>query len=274
MQLIAVSLIGVPASGKTTFARKLLEMSKIDSLHAGVIVISFDDYIRMDFDEVVEGDYKRRREGLMMKIEDLIKNLRSNEHDRWPHDLKPEYNIKPDFPTLLIFDDNNYFRSMRQQVRALCRSHQCDHFQVFFPTKLDDALKNNRLRPSSVPESVIEKMFNAIEAPTNPRTVCMPLEDCALLQVLHDRIADPENLEAPTLPPKSPKQQSLIHEADIITRRELKTRIEASRSSSNFSNTCTILNRKRKEFLDTLRTQKVEFADADSLRAAFNCYLD
>lgn len=280
MQLIAVSLIGIPASGKTTFARKLLEMSRLDLLDAGVVVISFDEHLKIDFSELSEGDYKRRRESWLKTVEDLMKQLRNEENPRWNEILSSHqlnfHHVKTNRPTLIILDDNFYFRSMRQRIRAMCRSLQCAHFQIFLKSSLDDAKRRNLKRPSPVPDPIILKMFEELEEPSNPSTITiesLPIDDETLLQLLKERIESPETLVVPD-GRKTPQHQSLLHDIDIMTRKELSARIKNLQTTENISQACATLNRKRKEFLETLRNQEGSTADAESLRAAFNCFLD
>lgn len=276
MRLIVVSLIGVPASGKTTFAHNLVEMSKEESLPVGVITISFDDNVKMDFSDIAEGDYKRQREELLLKIEELIHGVNIN---RWSEiqGLKFNHNMKLHQPILIVIDDNMFYRSMRQRVRAMCRKLQCDHFQIFLDTPLAIAVRRNINRDLSVPESIVVKMFNQLETPTNPRTIKISgnIKNDDLLLMLNDRIANPEKLEEPTEQQKIQQLQSLIHEMDLITRKELRVKIQSLKTKENLATTCATLNQKRKEFLDNLRSQNLEnSADLDLLRKAFHRYLD
>lgn len=281
MQLIAVSLIGIPSSGKTSLAHKLVEMSRNGLLQAGVVVISFDDHIQIDFSDVSQGDYKKGRESLLRNIEDLMKQLKDNQQNLWmeilaSHELKINlHHIKLNYPSLIVFDDNMYYRSMRKRVRAICRNLNCRHFQIFMETSLDDAIQRNLQRLNKVPESIIEKMHQQLEMPGSSRTIFIETKavtDDALLLMLHDRIANPEKIEDSTT--NTPQQQSLIHELDIITRKEMSGRIKSLGSVKGIPEICATLNRKRKEFLEDLRTQTLDTADVESLRTAFNCYLD
>jgi len=156
MQLIAVSLIGIPASAKTSLAHRIIDLSKHGVLSSSVIVISFDEYLNMDYDRLHDGDYKRLREELIIKIEDLLGQLLKNEIQNWEqilisNDLKIQknhYNIRtndPTLPILIILDDNNYFRSMRQRNRALCKNLMCRHFQIFMKSSMDEARRETRI---------------------------------------------------------------------------------------------------------------------------------
>lgn len=282
-KLIAVSLIGIPASGKTCLAHKLVEISRNQQLDASVIVISFDDFIKINFSEITTGDYKQSREQLLQKIENLIKMLRDYNEDCWLDKLTTSqlqlesrsFNIAPGCATsLIILDDNMHYRSMRQRIRSICRNMNCAHFQIFIECQLDSAIQRNRNRSSPVPESIIKEMFQKIEAPQNPCTINITYEssDDDLLDMINDRIKCSEDLEEQL---SFPQQQSLLHEIDIITRKELNARIKALKPCEYISSTCEILNGKRKEFLENLRTQRLSnTADVESLREAFQRYLD
>ena len=255
-------------------------------MEVGVIIISFDDFVCLDLSELSKGVYRERRENLLENIQDLMEKLKTKEFQNLDdvlksHKLKiPEKNyfMKAKSPILVLFDDNMYFRSMRQRVRAICRKIDCDYFQIFIRSSIEDAIERNNKRKDSVPVEIIKKMSNNLEVPTNPRTIFTNIEssetDEIFLKFLKDRIKNPEKLEAQECIPKISQHQSVIHVADIVTRKELTTKIKNLPPGSNISQLSARFNRRRKTFLDDLKTQKVEFADVESLKFAFNCYLD
>ena len=278
MQIFAVSLIGIPASGKTTLSRKILESSRLGVLNASVIVVSFDDIIKIDYADLSNGDYKRSRELLLNHIENLLRKLREGDKDLEDDDeLKVKRNLLRGLPALVVLDDNMYFRSMRQRIRAICRDVDCQHFQIFKKSSLEEAKLRNSQREVQVPEAVIEKMIAQLEPPQNTRTIIVEtsMNEELVIELIKDRIKNPEKLEIQT-ESRQVQPQSLVHEADLITRKELNTRIQTLKASSDkdFSSTCAILNNRRKEFMDDLRSQKLAPPDVESLRTAFNCYLD
>lgn len=277
-RLIVVSLIGLPAAGKSSLAHNLLDMSRSKFLKSSVVVISFDDYI--NFGELA--DYKHQREALLDQIESLLLHLNESECN-WgniltTHQLKisqSAFNLTEHCVTLIVLDDNFYFRSMRQRVRAMCRNMHCQHFQIFVKSSLYNAVQHNLRRSNSVPEAIIKKMHQQLEEPVNPRTIIYErsLAVHALIEMLHDRIKDPErNVEQQDQ--RDIQIQSAIHQLDIITRKELSSKIQSLQSTENFSAVCKTLNERRKIFLEDLRTKQLESADVESLRAAFQLYLD
>lgn len=281
MQIIAVSLIGIPGSGKSTTALKILDLSMRNQLEAGVIIISFDDFVCPDLSELSKGVYKQSREDLMENVQEFMMKLKTKDIESVlkSHRLKiseKNYYLKDNSPILVLLDDNMYFRSMRQKVRAVCRKINCDYFQIFIKSSIEDAIERNKKRKNPVPDEIIEKMFNNLEVPTNPRTIFIESteSDENFLKFLKNRIENPEKLEAPECLPKIPQHQSIIHEADLITRKELTTRIKNLPPGSDISQLSARFNRQRKKFLENLKSEKVEFTDVESLKFAFNCYLD
>lgn len=282
MQLIVVSLIGIPASGKTTFAHKLVELSKQNTLNASVIVISFDDHIKMDFTKLTEGEYKNLREVLITKVEDALRLFIVNEQSNWTGILSSKkliteeswIHLKNNFPTIVVLDDNMYFRSMRQRIRMICKNLKCQHFQILLNTSIDRARSRNQRRSQQVPELIIEKMFRKLEVPSNPRTIVIEegQDNEIMLGLLHDRIENSEKLEETTEQQKI-QQQSKFHEVDIITRKELSKSIK-SLESSDFPAVCEALTRHRKEFLKGLKSKDLLSVEVDSLIETFRCFLD
>jgi tRNA uridine 5-carbamoylmethylation protein Kti12 len=264
-KFIVISLIGIPASGKTSLAKKIVEWSKNDMIESGVVRISFDDHLNLNYGELSEGDYKKSREELLWKIEKLVKGEVTNFNIQY---------LKQYVSNLIIIDDTMHFRSMRQRIRALSRICNCEYFQIFIECQLEVALMRNSQRDCKVPSSVITKLNEILEKPINPRTIKVDLTttDEELLTLLRDRIKSPENLEI-FVREKLQQQQSLIHEADLITRKQLSAKILSLKSHPNLSKISADLNRKRKQFLDDLRTMKTYADDVDSSQSLFEKYL-
>jgi len=279
MQFIVLSLIGIPASAKTTLAQRIVLLSKI-SLQCNVIVISFDEHIDQDFNNIRNGEYKHLREELIQRIENITEELRKSQTHSWCDILQSQlkiqedkFNIRNHEQTLIILDDNNYFRSMRQRNRSLCKKLKCQHFQIFLKSSLEEATERNKTRSRNVPESIIEKMLNQLEKPKNPRTIFIDssVDDETLLKLLNDRIENPEKLVEEIV--RTRQQQSIVHEIDIITRREIRKIILSRMSSGNISSLCTTLNRKRKEFLEGLKNKET-LNDINALNDEFLRFID
>jgi hypothetical protein len=138
------------------------------------------------------------------------------------------------------------------------------------------ALERNSNRIDSVDKRVIEKMFNDLEVPLNSRTITItieaPIVDADLLRDLNDRMSIPETLTEK--PQKIAQDQSIIHEMDLITRKELSLKIQELKSTDNLNRISLELNAMRKQFMDDVRNQRLEFSSIEELKIAFRNLLD
>ncbi|XP_070506754.1 L-seryl-tRNA(Sec) kinase [Chironomus tepperi] len=284
MRFIIVSLIGIPASGKSTISMKIHKLSKENLLNTNVIVLNFDKLIQIDFENITDGDYKKSREVCFNKIENLIGKLKTEMISNWmtiiaSNELKIPQNsisLSSENPmTLLIIDDNMYYRSMRQRTRQICRACDCKHFQIFMKSSLADAIARNSKRCSNVGNAVIEKMFNDLEEPQNPRTIFMEIENFdegKFLAELKDRIDNPEVLTEEHQ--KEPREQSIIHEMDLITRKEIGSKMQEAKGKKKMKEYSEKLNLMRKTFMEDVRSGKMIFETAEDLRDEFRKFID
>lgn len=271
MKVYVATLIAIPASGKTSLSRMILKLSKENSLLANVILICFDKLMKINYEALSDGDYKKHREEFFIKIENFLMKYKGN--FKVPSEISTDdFHISQrNSSTLFILDDNMYFRSMRQRSRQICKKCDCDHFQIYLETPLDEALKRNSIRSDSVDEFVIRKMFNDLEAPSNPRTITLELTtitEKSLLEMLQDRMTNPEILTVEL--PKIPQDQSIIHEMDLMSRKELSIKIKAMKSSEMSLK----LNAARKQFMDDVRSEKLKFCSIEEFKIAFKDFLN
>jgi tRNA uridine 5-carbamoylmethylation protein Kti12 len=284
MKFIIVSLIGIPASGKSSLSHVISRMSAENSLNANVITLNFDELLEIDFGRISDGDYKKSRENLIARIEAMIRSLTSEpETSKWaPLIAKLRVPSKfitisgPGNPhTLVILDDNNYYRSMRQRARQLSKNCKCEHFQIFAKSAASDAIERNKRRESAVDVAVIEKMFNDMETPINARTISVEIErldEEAFLCQLRDRIERPEELTEEACV-RVPQDQSIVHEVDLMTRKEVGELIKEGGGDGNLRDISSRLSEKRKEFMNDVRSGKMELSDVDTMRMAFRKFI-
>jgi tRNA uridine 5-carbamoylmethylation protein Kti12 len=284
MRFIIVSLIGIPASGKSTISMKIHKLSKENLLNTNVIVLNFDELIRIDFANITDGDYKKSREVCFIKIENLIGKLKTETFSNWmkiiaSDELKIPQNsisLSSENPvTMLIIDDNMYYRSMRQRARQICRACDCKHFQIFMKSSLADAIARNSKRCSNVENSVIEKMFNDLEVPENTRTIFVEIENFneeKFQAELKDRIDNPEVLTEEHQ--KEPQEQSIIHEMDLVTRKEIGSKMQEVKGTVNKKEYSEKLNLMRKKFMEDVKSGNLTFATVEDLKIGFRKLLD
>lgn len=272
MKFTLITLIGIPASGKTTLADKILTLSRENEINSNVIVVNFDKLLKLNFDEISDGDYKKSREELFTRVKNIIEKLKISMDIDIPQNF---HHINHDnSSTLIILDDNAYYRSMRQRARQICKSHNCNHFQIFMKTSLSDAIARNSKREDAVSESVIEKMHRLLEVPENPRTIFIDIEklNCdEFLIELKDRIENAEVLTEEYQ--KEPQEQSVIHEIDLITRKEVGNKLKEMKDCENLKELSEVFNVKRKEFLESIKSGKFTFKNNEILIQEFRNFL-
>ena len=128
-------MVGIPASGKTTYARALAE-------HTGAVWLSSDD-IRKEFD-ITKYDA------------DSTKFVFGVLHERMTQALSEGKNV--------IHDATNVKRWDRAKaLNAVPRGTHCE--AVIMATPVDVCLERNRKRADSVPDYVIEKMVKNFQVP-------------------------------------------------------------------------------------------------------------
>merc|ERR1712071_184282 len=128
-------LIGLPGSGKTTYAKKLRE--RFTTLH-------------FEYDALTDSFTKDARSILADKvIADIYQHLTS-----------------PNQPKYALIDDNFYYKSMLQPFVAFAREHAVPLRELHFNTPLPTCLERNASRPSEtqISEGTIKQMHDRIES--------------------------------------------------------------------------------------------------------------
>ena len=131
-------LIGIPASGKSTFAKNFVFS------HKGYKIVSTDDIRWKLFgDASIQGNPK-------MIFAIAYKEIMSY--------LDKGYNV--------IFDATNISRKNRVNLINFLKECEVENVVAdYFPVTIDIALERNQQRKRHVPEKVIYKMFGKIEKP-------------------------------------------------------------------------------------------------------------
>jgi predicted kinase len=123
-------MVGLPASGKSTFANK----------HKECVIVNTDD-IRQE----ILGDWKNQDNGdLIFKIayERISKALDSG------HDV--------------IFDATNVQRKYRKKIFQF----NAEHIAVYMNVDVEECKRRNALREHKVPDEVIDRMASRLQVPT------------------------------------------------------------------------------------------------------------
>lgn len=153
---VVVLVCGLPAAGKSTLCRALDSRLRCQFSACHVEHLSFDEVLAQDGDSEASFSPERWRESRGRAVQACESFLQ-----------RP---IAGDqVSSVLILDDNFYYRSMRRQFVRLCTavSPPAMTLTVHLEVPLETALRRNLLREGSrrVPDSVIVRMHRRFEAP-------------------------------------------------------------------------------------------------------------
>ena len=229
-----VVLCGVPACGKTTLADALLTECTLyyDGTVEGIL-FSFDrmyppPYQWSAFDA---GEWQVQQKSFRSEIE---KALRVRQSPDWGRPRR-----------ILIVDDNNFYRSMRDSFRRMATAvyPSCSGpAVVVVKCPLAESLRRNaqRVGTAAVPEHVIRRMVEKFEGPVGwevRNSLSLELgaggldaKDAAkrVIDFVLTLSPPPEGL--PAAPP--PSKQSLLHHCDVRLRKCVGRAIKEARSSN------------------------------------------
>uniref|UniRef100_A0A250XZE7 L-seryl-tRNA(Sec) kinase n=1 Tax=Castor canadensis TaxID=51338 RepID=A0A250XZE7_CASCN len=199
-ELALCVLCGLPAAGKSTFARALGHQLRQERGWA-VGVLSYDDVLP---DAPLDGAcarpppsrWKALRQELLKYLECFLMaviNRRpvsapaSRTEAMWedyvtclkaqdlvfPAELETQscYLLTKTAisrPLILVLDDNFYYQSMRYEVYQLARKYSLGFCQLFLDCPLETCLQRNGQRPQALPHEIIHLMGKKIEKP-NPK---------------------------------------------------------------------------------------------------------
>ena len=130
-----LALKGLPASGKTTYAKKLVEQ--------GWVRVNKDDMRAM----LHNSKWSPSNEGFVLALRDeiIIRSLVNGQN--------------------VVVDDTNLDPKHINQFEAIAGEFMADFDVKFFDTPVRECIRRNKLRDNPVPEKVIYQMYNRYLAP-------------------------------------------------------------------------------------------------------------
>lgn len=135
-----VILVGLPASGKSTFSRDLQKLLK--NVTVFTVEIIDPDIIRK---ELFPNEFHFENEAVVRnKNYQLIKTALNKN-------------------CIVISDDLNYYTSMRQELKQIADNMKVDYFIIHISTPLEICLKWNEDRGFKIPDQVIRNVFSKID---------------------------------------------------------------------------------------------------------------
>jgi len=135
-----IILVGLPASGKSTFALKL--KGKLESVFQNKVKIIDPDVIR-DEDFPNNFDFKNEPQIREKNIDSVRKHLNKGQ--------------------IVISDDLNYYSSMRHDLKLIAVGLNLQFFIIHISTPLKFCLKRNEERGKPIPNKVISKIYNKFD---------------------------------------------------------------------------------------------------------------
>lgn len=241
--IIICVLVGVPGSGKSSFARS------VDISPYRKIVFSYDD-----IEEQRDVDYKLYRKIVKDRLELLIQDEIENQE-----------------PTVIIVDDIMILRSMRYEIFRIYRKLNLKGFcQIYFHTDLDVCIERNNSRHSSaITEHMIRSQWMRLERPGGGQS---EIDKCALTIENNcyrsEDVVDLINMAATRIIPVQPipkgssaTEQSTVHKIDIILRKHIGQCISDKITPEEKKLLAKELNERRHELLQDIRNKTVIFED-------------
>ena len=141
-----VVLIGLPAAGKSTFA-KLLSDNLESNEHKDIktVLVTYDELIPLDVQKKYaenpsEKEWKIQRQSISKNVDKLL----SGEEVQCFKIPKIDRNMSK---IIFLIDDNNYYGSMRYEYFQIARKFEVGFCQFYLDITVDEAKKNNQTRP-------------------------------------------------------------------------------------------------------------------------------
>jgi tRNA uridine 5-carbamoylmethylation protein Kti12 len=136
-----ICLVGLPASGKSTFA-KLLKLELKEKYNDFEVSIIDPDIIRYD----LTGErFDHKKENIVRELN--LKRIKT--------ELENE--------NIVISDDLNYFTSMRHDLKEIADSLNLSFFIIYISTPPEVCIKWNEERGKPIPNSVITRIYNKFD---------------------------------------------------------------------------------------------------------------
>ncbi|XP_067645999.1 L-seryl-tRNA(Sec) kinase [Eurosta solidaginis] len=286
-------LIGLPATGKTTFSKWLLTLPQAPF---NVIHLCYDDHLEVMAEEKsARFEFKNQRSNILSIIQLLIDELKNTSNDaKLPSHLeslvKSSLNhCNNDF--LVICDDNNYYRSMRHKLYQICRQKRCAYAQIHFDCIMQLAIERNNARSTeeSVPQEIIQRMAERLEKPdpikqhweSNTFLLNAENDDYTILrtQVLVFLSKTFENNIQPMTNQmrdhNNGSVQSVVHQLDLLLRKRIGDILQANNmhDAKELQKLANLLCAKRKGILNDVKI-KNEKNNSSVSAAEFNEFVE
>lgn len=199
LDICVTVLCGIPGSGKSTFAKSLIDKSTLASQHYWEeskslhwLLVSYDEIIPTDVEKnLIEREmpnaWKECRENIQNAVDNLVRELKNETEASETFTTgaeNKEYHFesfqmflqntrhRESGKVVILIDDNMYYSSMRYKYYQLTRKHSISFCQVHIDCDTETALIRNRERLIRlVPDDVILNMAARFEVPNPEQNV-------------------------------------------------------------------------------------------------------
>jgi len=293
MKITICLVFGLPAVGKTTLSRTLIEyMHRHTSYHC--CLFTYDELMpeKIVFEEKKgnnSGIWKMHRSRVFQHIENSLITLRGTNYKDALKDTPNEklcQCFRYDTPTagvqhIVLIDDNLFYKSMRHIFYQLARKYECSFCQIYLEDNLDTLFKRNSSREDMVTMETILKM-NLLFAVPDPQQnlwekntlmlskvfsgeretvqkVLLYIEKC-FNDVVKPLLTE-EEIKERTLN-RQKNLESYCHQCDQLLRKHISKQMMEAKSKGlqkvELQNMAEKLNTHRKKYLDQLRMNDYE----------------
>jgi O-phosphoseryl-tRNA(Sec) kinase len=202
-----LALFGLPGSGKTSLAKRLVSLSAAETMRTGTLHVPTDreplQFIHICYDYIFpaslqskfvehagsdgDSEWKKYRTGILNCLDDLISQgftLTSDEDGMVASNisgmnmgLRDRFNLcvndrhQKNGNIVYVIDDNLYYTSMRYEYLQLAKKYQISFAQVYVTCDFKVAQERNLIRNvnEQVPQEVISAMAGKLEPPDESR---------------------------------------------------------------------------------------------------------
>lgn len=248
-----IVLVGLPASGKSTFAIKLKKI--LESNFQKKVKIIDPDKIRINS---FSDSFDFRNEAKVRK-----KNIK----------LVKKYLTKGD---IVISDDLNYYSSMRHDLKLITDSLNVRFYIIYVSAPLELCLKRNEERGKPIPNDIIEKIYSKFDyfdkykwdKPFATYDITQAQNIIQFIEILSNKIAlelQEQKKEKKSFQNKS--STSILEVLDLTTRKYINEILK----NPKYRNSTKSIIKARKSFIKNISDK--EF-DVNQILEEFKLYLN